>query len=98
MFIELGERAAGKRPIHESSRREIAPAKVLEDEREDIKRQVVSIPHGPLLVWGLTGPNPLTLAPMFDPFLNHQRLGGSAERTGREPFLRTDICIMYQDG
>jgi len=37
VFIELRESAAGKGPVHEGSRHEVASAKGVEDKWEDIK-------------------------------------------------------------
>ena len=59
MLIELRERAAGKGPVHEGSSDEVAAVKRLEYQREDIKWQVVGIPHGSLLVWDWTGLSPV---------------------------------------
>lgn len=59
VLIELRERAAGKGPAHEGSSDEVAAVKWLEDQREDIKGQVIGIPHGSLPVWDWTRLSPV---------------------------------------
>jgi hypothetical protein len=95
VLIEFGERAACKGSVHECSSHEIALRKILEDERKDIKRNIIGIPHWFLFVRDWTGPSPVGVGSKSSiPFSTTNGLGQCGQDR-EEALIKMAICIVW---